>query len=62
MLTIKASNITETRITQDWEPWILFCMLEAVEQTSIQTTAIIRGISNDGYKKKCTQNLFSRFD
>lgn len=32
-----------TRNTQDWEPWILF-MLDAIEQTALQTTAIIRGI------------------
>ncbi len=35
--------LQETRITQNWEPWLMF-MLEAVEQTSIQTTAIVRGI------------------
>lgn len=32
-----------TRNTQDWESWIIY-MLEAVEQTALQTTAIIRGI------------------
>lgn len=32
-----------TRTTQDWEAWIIF-ILEAVEQTASQTTAIIRGI------------------
>lgn len=32
-----------TRNTQDWESWIVF-MLDAVEQTALQTTAIIRGI------------------
>ncbi|MCV9929980.1 Fic family protein [Flavobacterium sp. LS1R49] len=35
--------LQETRASKNWEPWILF-MLEAVEQTSIQTTGIIRGI------------------
>ncbi len=35
--------LQETRTTQNWEPWLMF-MLEAVEQTSIQTTAIVRGI------------------
>ena len=50
--------LQETRITQDWEPWILF-MLEAVEQTSIQTTAIIRGIKKlmMDYKKEIRVNL-----
>ncbi|MGL2992694.1 Fic family protein [Flavobacterium sp. TSSA_36] len=50
--------LQETRITQDWEPWILF-MLEAVEQTSIQTTAIIRGIKKlmMEYKKEIRINL-----
>ena len=35
--------LQETRNTQNWEPWLMF-MLEAVEQTSIQTSAIVRGI------------------
>jgi Fic family protein len=35
--------LQETRTTQNWEPWLMF-MLEAVEQTSIQTSAIVRGI------------------
>lgn len=50
--------LQETRITQDWEPWILF-MLEAVEQTSIQTTAIIRGIKKlmMEYKKEIREKL-----
>ncbi len=37
--------LQETRTTQNWEPWLMF-MLEAVEQTSIQTTAIVRGIKS----------------
>lgn len=50
--------LQETRITQNWEPWILF-MLEAVEQTSIQTTGIIRGIKKlmMDYKQKIRTNL-----
>lgn len=35
--------LQETRNTQNWEPWILY-MLEAIEQTSIQTSSIVRGI------------------
>lgn len=35
--------LQQTRETQEWEQWILF-MLEAVEQTAMQTTLIIRGI------------------
>ena len=50
--------LQETRITQDWEPWILF-MLEAVEQTAIQTTGIIRGIKKlmMDYKQKIRTEL-----
>lgn len=50
--------LQETRITQNWEPWILF-ILEAVEQTSIQTTGIIRGIKKlmMDYKQKIRTNL-----
>lgn len=50
--------LQETRITQNWEPWILF-MLEAVEQTSIQTTGIIRGIKKlmMDYKQKIRTEL-----
>ncbi|QOG03939.1 Fic family protein [Flavobacterium sp. MDT1-60] len=50
--------LQETRITQNWEPWILF-MLEAIEQTSIQTTGIIRGIKKlmMDYKQKIRTNL-----
>lgn len=35
--------LQETRKTQNWENWILF-MLEAIEQTAMQTTTIVRGI------------------
>lgn len=35
--------LQQTRLTQNWENWILF-ILEATEQTALQTTAIIRGI------------------
>lgn len=50
--------LQETRITQNWEPWILF-ILEAIEQTSIQTTGIIRGIKKlmMDYKQKIRTNL-----
>ena len=50
--------LQETRVTQNWEPWILF-MLEAVEQTSIQTTGIIRGIKKlmMDYKQKIRTEL-----
>lgn len=50
--------LQQTRETQEWEPWILF-MLEAVEQTSIQTTAIIRGIKKlmMDYKKEIREKL-----
>ena len=32
--------LQQTRITQEWENWILY-MLEAIEVTAMQTTAII---------------------
>lgn len=35
--------LQETRDTGDWEPWLLF-ILEAIEQTSLQTSAMVRGI------------------
>lgn len=35
--------LQETRLIQNWEPWILY-LLEAVEKTAIQTTFIVRGI------------------
>ncbi len=50
--------LQETRTTQNWEPWLMF-MLEAVEQTSIQTTAIVRGIKTlmMQHKKKIRTEL-----
>ena len=50
--------LQETRITQNWEPWILF-ILTAVEQTSLQTTGIIRGIKKlmMDYKQKIRTEL-----
>jgi len=50
--------LQQTRATQNWEPWILF-MLEAIEQTSIQTTEIIRGIKKlmMEYKQKIRKQL-----
>jgi len=50
--------LQETRITQNWEPWLMF-MLEAIEQTSIQTSAMIRGIKGlmMQYKKKIRTEL-----
>jgi Fic family protein len=47
-----------TRNTQDWEPWILY-MLDAIEQTALQTTAIIRGIKKlmMEYKLKIRKSL-----
>jgi Fic family protein len=50
--------LQETRVTQNWEPWLLF-ILEAVEQTSIQTTGIIRGIKKlmMEYKQKIRTEL-----
>lgn len=35
--------LQQTRNTHQWEPWLLY-ILEAVEQTSIQTSAMVRGI------------------
>ena len=59
------------RETGDWDPWILY-MLEGVEQTAIQTIAIVQGIGKlmmdykhrirDGYKfysQDLLNNLFS---
>lgn len=50
--------LQETRNTQNWEPWLMF-MLEAIEQTAIQTSAIIRGIKGlmMQYKKKIRTEL-----
>lgn len=35
--------LQHTRDTRDWEPWVFF-ILEAIEQTSLQTSAMVRGI------------------
>lgn len=43
-----------TRDTLEWEPWILY-VLDAVEQTSIQTTNIVRGIK--GLMMNCKQRI-----
>ena len=50
--------LQETRYTQNWEPWLMF-LLEAVEQTSIQTTAIVRGIKSlmMHHKRKIREEL-----
>lgn len=50
--------LQETRATQKWEPWLMF-MLEAIEQTSIQTSAIVRGIKGlmMQHKKKIRAEL-----
>lgn len=50
--------LQETRTTQNWEPWLLF-MLEAIEQTSIQTSAMVRGIKSlmMQYKQKIRTDL-----
>ena len=47
-----------TRSTGNWEPWLLY-MLDAVEQTAIQTTAIVRGIRIQmmEYKQKIKSQL-----
>ncbi len=45
--------LQETRSTGDWEPWLLF-ILSAIELTSIQTTAMVRGIKELMLKSKNT--------
>ncbi len=47
-----------TRESNEWEPWILY-MLEAIEQTAIQTSAMVRGIKNlmMDYKQKIRKEL-----
>lgn len=47
-----------TRESNEWEPWILY-MLEAIEQTAIQTSAMVRGIKNlmMEYKQKIRTEL-----
>lgn len=50
--------LQETRTTQNWEPWLMY-ILEAIEQTSIQTSAIVRGIKGlmMQHKKKIRAEL-----
>lgn len=50
--------LQQTRNTQNWEEWLLY-MLEAVEQTAIQTSAMVRGIKNlmMQYKQKIRKEL-----
>jgi len=50
--------LQQTRTTQQWEPWIMF-MLEAIEQTAIQTSAMVRGIKElmMQYKQKIRSEL-----
>ncbi len=50
--------LQNTRSTGNWEPWLLY-MLDAIEQTAMQTTAIVRGIRIEmmEYKKKIRSNL-----
>ena len=50
--------LQETRTTQNWEDWLLY-MLEAVEQTALQTSAMIRGIKGlmMQYKQKIRTDL-----
>lgn len=50
--------LQQTRTTQDWESWLLY-MLEAIEQTAIQTSGIVRGIRSlmMQYKQKIRTEL-----
>ncbi len=50
--------LQQTRDTGNWEPWILF-ILEAIEQTSLQTSAMVRGIKKlmMEYKQKIRTEL-----
>jgi Fic family protein len=50
--------LQQTRLTQQWEPWLLY-MLEAIEQTSMQTSAMVRGIKGlmMEYKQKIRTDL-----
>ena len=45
--------LQQTRITQHWEPWVLF-ILDAVEKTALQTSSLVRGIKAMmlGHKQK----------
>lgn len=50
--------LQQTRDTQQWEPWLLY-MLEAIEQTATQTSAMVRGIKvlMMQYKQKIRTDL-----
>lgn len=50
--------LQRTRESDNWEPWILF-ILEAVEQTSLQTSEMIRGIKRvmANHKQKIRKEL-----
>jgi Fic family protein len=50
--------LQQTRTTQHWEEWLLY-MLEAVEQTATQTSAMVRGIKKlmMQYKQKIRTDL-----
>lgn len=50
--------LQQTRQTNNWEPWILY-MLDAVEQTALQTTDIIRNIKTlmQSHKQKIRSQL-----
>lgn len=50
--------LQQTRTTQNWEAWLLY-MLDAIEQTAIQTSAMVRGIKAlmMQYKQKIRKEL-----
>ena len=50
--------LQQTRTTQEWEEWLMY-MLEAVEQTAIQTSTMVRGIKSlmMQYKQKIRKEL-----
>lgn len=50
--------LQQTRETDNWEPWILY-LLDAVEQTSLQTSELIRGIKKimAAHKQKIRKEL-----
>lgn len=52
------SLLQQTRETGEFEPWILY-MLDAIEQTAIQTSAMVRGIKDLMFlhKQKIRKNL-----
>ncbi len=50
--------LQQTRDSQNWEPWLMY-MLEAIEQTATQTSAMVRGIKDlmMYYKQKIRKEL-----